>query len=193
MISPQTGEKDGLFGGVKPVTKWAEVQDLSGVFYSLEIARDRDFFDIVLSKDSLINPAYALTDLESLPRGKYFWRVRAIDRALNKSPWSTGFILQSGIIPIWLVFLLVVIVLASFGGGGYGYFIYRKKQVSEAPEQVHVTRPEIGAVPALQPRPPQTPVLTAPPRRALPSPFRKTRESSAEEQTQLKLILDFVR
>jgi hypothetical protein len=76
------------------VFDWEDVDDPSGVVYSLEIAISRDFTpsDMVLQKGGLTESEYALTEAEQLkPTQKnepYYWRVKAIDGASNESEWS---------------------------------------------------------------------------------------------------------
>ena len=197
LLSPKDGDKGGLFGGFKPTQKWAEVEDPSGVSYSLVIARDPDFLDVVLEQEGLEKPIYVLKEEEALSRGKYYWRVKAIDQALNESPWSEGFVVQSGVVPIWLIPLVLVLGMVASGAGAYAFVRSRRRQPPPRvmmPDVVQITRPELGTIPALPSQaPPVSPTPTAPPRRALPSPFRRNREPSPEEQARLQLAVDFVR
>ena len=202
LLSPKDGDKGGLWGGFAPTQKWSEVEDPSGVSYSLVIARDQDFSDVVLEREGLAKPIYVLTEEEALSRGKYYWRVKAVDQAANESEWSAGYVVQSGIVPIWVIPLLVVLGLVASGSGAYAFLRFRRAQPPPRimmPEAVQITRPELGTVPALPgevtPTAPTvtTPTVTAPPRRALPSPFRRNREPSPEEQARLQLAVDFIR
>jgi hypothetical protein len=74
-----------------PALDWSDVTDPSGVTYTLELARDATFADILLQK-ALSVSAYQLTEEEKLePAGKdkpYYWRVRATDGAHNESDES---------------------------------------------------------------------------------------------------------
>ena len=197
LLSPKDGDKGGLFGGFTPTQKWTEVEDPSGVSYSLVVSRDPDFLDVVLEREGLEAPTYALTEEEALSRGKYYWRVKAVDRAFNESPWSEEFVVQSGIIPIWVIPLVVVLCLVASGSGAYAFLRFRRAQPpprTMMPETVQITRPELGTVPALPGEvTPTAPTVAAPARRALPSPFRRNREPSPEEQARLRLAVDFIR
>lgn len=78
-----------------PITfKWQGVTDPSGVTYTLQVAKDKDFASIVLEKKGLTQPEYTLTEDERLGSTKkdapYWWRVRAIDGASNMSGWSAA-------------------------------------------------------------------------------------------------------
>jgi hypothetical protein len=55
--------------------------------------------------------SYALTDAEALPYGTYYWRVKAVDGALNDSGWSASSTFKAGLLPTWA--LIVIIVLAA--------------------------------------------------------------------------------
>jgi len=175
--SPENGDRGGLLGGFQPEAQWSEVVDPSGVRYTLQIAKDSDpeFLNPVLEKVGLESPRYALSEEEALSRGKYLWRVRAVDKASNEGPWSNTFKVQSGIIPLWVILTLVGLGLLASGGGAYAYINNRRMQAREEaviPEFVRILQPE--AVPAMA-APTTAAALAAPPRRALPSPFRRSR------------------
>ena len=187
---PRDGASGGFLGGFKPRTKWQDVEDPSGVRYTLQIATDRDFDDVVLEKAGLEKPRYTLAAAEKLPRGIYFWRVRAIDRASNQSSWSNAYELQSGMMPIWLLSVLVAIGFLGSGGGAYVFYQGRKRaRESAIPDLVQLLPPRV--TPALGAAP-SAPGLPAPSRRALPSPFRGARVLSVEEQARLEHVVVFV-
>jgi hypothetical protein len=201
--APNNESSGGLFGGFRPVTRWLRVEDPSGVTYTVQVASDPDFMDIVVERNGLPNPSYALAEAEALPRGKYFWRVKAVDGAFNESPYSNVFVMNSGIIPVWVVPAVVVLGLLASGGGAYAYYtrVYRPRKLAQEapafPEFVRITRPEIAAPASQAPTSTaaSTPALSAP-RRALPSPFRgrgKGPRLSPEEQARLQMVVDFVR
>ena len=188
---PNDGSSGGFFGGFQPATNWSPVEDPSGVTYTLQIAADRDFDQIILEKEDLENPRYTLAEEEKLPRGDYFWRVKAVDKASNESEWSNSNALASGLIPIWLLVMLVALGLVVTGGGAYAFFNSRRAVREEPipPEFIRILQPE--AAPAIA-APTAAPSLAAPVRRALPSPFRRARGLSPEEQARLQLVVDFV-
>jgi len=84
-IQPRA-ERFGLMGSKIVKFEWTPVADESGVTYTLEIARDLNFFPLEpgMRKTELTQT----TSLISMPPGTYYWRVRAIDLAGNESPWS---------------------------------------------------------------------------------------------------------
>lgn len=69
---------------------WQGVSDPSGVSYSLVVASDADFSNVLLTKEGLTDSEYSLSDEEILPPGEtaYYWRVKAVDGAYNTSEWS---------------------------------------------------------------------------------------------------------
>jgi hypothetical protein len=98
--------------------EWYGVTDPSGVTYTLQIAKDKNFTDIVLEKEGLTKSEYTMTQtedekLESTEDGDgYWWRVRATDGALNMSNWSgtksfvVGVVGSIITIPTWANYLL---------------------------------------------------------------------------------------
>ena len=197
--SPENGDRGGLLGGFQPEAQWSEVVDPSGIRYTLQIAKDDDpeFLNPVLEKVGLESPRYALSEEEALDRGKYLWRVKAVDKASNEGPWSNSFTVQSGIIPVWVIPTLVVLGLLASGGGAYAYINNRQRRAKEEavmPEFVRILQPEAApALAAPTAATATTAALAAPPRRALPSPFRRSRGLSPEEQARLQMVVDFVR
>jgi len=108
---------------------WEDVTDPSGVTYSLQIATDEDFSDIVLEKTGIKTSGYTLTKEEKLESTKkdapYYWRIQAVDGASNESGWTapgtfyTGFAFDFSGWPMWLAIGLgglLLIVLVFFIG-----------------------------------------------------------------------------
>jgi hypothetical protein len=201
--SPDDGGRGGLLGGFKPTTRWTPVEDPSGVVYNLQLATDPEFSDIVLEKKGVASPTYKLTGEEALARGKYYWRVQAVDGAFNAGPFSSVHELNSGIIPIWLFSAMVALGLIASTGGAYAYYtrVYLPKKMTQQapvfPEFVRISRPQITA-----PAPPPAAASSAPalsaPRHALPSPFRRGGSSPSrsgvtpEQRARLRMVVDFV-
>ncbi|MCK4723951.1 MAG: hypothetical protein KAT75_11635, partial [Dehalococcoidia bacterium] len=98
-----------------------DVDDPSGVTYTLQIASDADFTAIVLEKEDLTDSDYNLTGVETLQptvkEAPYYWRVKAIDGAFNESQWSTSrsfYIVSATGFPDWAKITLIVFgVLAA--------------------------------------------------------------------------------
>ena len=83
-----------------PALEWPAVTDPSGVTYRLEVAEDEGFASIVLAKKGLTEPEYKLTVEEANTINKtghfYYWRVKAVDGALNESEWSASGLFHIG-------------------------------------------------------------------------------------------------
>jgi hypothetical protein len=93
---------------------WGDVTDPSGVSYTLQVASDVDFNNLLVDKQGLPLSEYTLTEDEKLaPAGKkaYYWRVRAVDGASNEGEWS-------------VVGLFYVGSSVTAMAGGVGYILY---------------------------------------------------------------------
>ncbi|MBM4452865.1 MAG: hypothetical protein FJ024_10410, partial [Chloroflexi bacterium] len=84
-IQPRS-DRFGWMGSKVVKFEWTEVSDESGVIYTLEIAKDLNFFPLEpgMRKTGLTKAVC----LVSMPPGTYYWRVKAIDGAGNESPWT---------------------------------------------------------------------------------------------------------
>ncbi len=71
---------------------WEDVEDPSGVTYTLNIASDEDFTSVMLERKGLTESEYTISGEEKLAPTKkdapYYWRVRAVDGASNGSEWT---------------------------------------------------------------------------------------------------------
>ena len=114
----------------QPITfDWRDVSDPSGVTYTLQVATDKDFTDIVFEEVGLTESKYTMeTELESTKKDEpYWWRVKAIDGVGNESGWTgagsfdVGFVFE---MPTWAIFLLI-----GLGGVALffiGFFVGRR-------------------------------------------------------------------
>ena len=85
-----------------PQLGWSDVTDPSGVTYELQIASDSGFSSVVLDRSGLGVSEYTLTGGEALLDAKYYWRVKAVDKAGNESDWTSGWSLTvDTVAPIW--------------------------------------------------------------------------------------------
>ncbi len=104
---------------------WEDVEDLSGVIYTLQIASDKYFTTIVLEKKGLTNSEYTITEeekLEPTEKEAYYWRVKAADSAFNESEWTTPGLFYVGFsrtsIPGWVLYIWIglgILLLAILG------------------------------------------------------------------------------
>jgi hypothetical protein len=92
---------------------WDDATDPSGVSYTLQIAADESFTDIVLEKTELAESEYTLTEEEKLEptsnEAPYYWRVRAVDGAENASDWTTPgpFYVRSTFFKGWIRYAVI--------------------------------------------------------------------------------------
>ncbi|MCX6009996.1 MAG: IPT/TIG domain-containing protein, partial [Chloroflexi bacterium] len=113
IVSPKDGSRVGLFDRAAPTFDWIDVSDPSSVYYSLQVSSQSDFATTLLSKEDLVESKYTLTDAEALLRGKYYWRIKAVDGAGNDSGWTTPILVKIGLMPLW-AFILVAVVAVAF-------------------------------------------------------------------------------
>jgi hypothetical protein len=106
-LLPATGAK------VKPQPSfgWQSVTDPSDVSYTLQIAADTDFSNMILQKQGLTKSEYTFTKTEKLSATKkeapYYWRIKAIDGALNESAWSAPSSFYVSSFPDWARYTLI--------------------------------------------------------------------------------------
>ena len=108
---------------------WEDVTDKSSpVTYALQIATDEDFTAdaIVLEKTELAKSEYILTEEEELElagqEAPYYWRVRAIDAALNEGVWTGAgeiYVAASFGFPRWALYTLLGIGAVIIFAIGY--------------------------------------------------------------------------
>jgi hypothetical protein len=119
LLLPESGTKVSE----TPTFGWEQVNDPSGVTYDFQVASDQNFSTLLIDKGGLTDPEYVVTAGESLlPTKKespYYWRVRAIDNADNKSQWSAkgSFFMGSTLAtpPGWVQWGLTGLGITLFG------------------------------------------------------------------------------
>ena len=101
---------------------WENVDDPSGVTYTLQIATDVDFNTVVLEKEDLTSSEYFITEgevlLPTMKEAPYHWKVKAVDGAFNESEWSTPMSLYIGssfTLPDWAKGILIGIGVLLIG------------------------------------------------------------------------------
>ncbi len=106
----------------QPITfDWSDVTDASmPVTYSLQVATDASYGNIVIDKMGLAGSEYTLLEEEELePVGKdspYYWRISSTDAASNSSDWgpSATFYIGGGW-PGWLMWLWIGLGALTLG------------------------------------------------------------------------------
>ena len=108
LLAPENDSRQGS----RPTLDWQAVNDLSGVTYTLQIATDPSFSNIVLQKSGLSEPAYSLVATERLGAAgrdaPYYWRVRAVDLASNASGWSATGTFYVWTFPLWAILVISI-------------------------------------------------------------------------------------
>ncbi len=110
---------------------WEDVEDLSGVTYTFQVASDADFTTIVLEKKGLTDSQYTITKeakLESTTEeAPYYWRIKAVDGASNESEWTPPGLLYVDLprtsIPRWDVGVWALGICIGIGIVGLLLFI----------------------------------------------------------------------
>ena len=111
---------------------WSAVTDPSGVTYTLQVATDATFANIILERKDLTTPTYQLTEVQRLKsvskKEPYYWRVKATDGAFNESDWTkpqpffVGFVLATwGLYTIFGFIGLLIGVLGFWLGRRTSY------------------------------------------------------------------------
>lgn len=123
---PANDSRVGLFRKQTPTFEWSEVTDDSGVTYNLEIGTSADFTPVLISRTGLTEASYTLTGAEALDYGTYYWRVKAIDGALNDSGWSIAYSFKSCLLPFWASIVIAALIVALIGS--LVYFLVRRRR-----------------------------------------------------------------
>jgi hypothetical protein len=125
MLVPEAGKK------AKAFFDWSDVTDDSGVTYTLQVATDTAFTNILLEKTGLAVSEYTVLKTEMLNAVSkdtpYYWRIKATDQAFNDSSWtaaspfymSFGFSLPQAVI-------YIIIVVAALGLATFTFWLGRK-------------------------------------------------------------------
>ncbi|MBI2836505.1 MAG: hypothetical protein HYX85_02290 [Chloroflexi bacterium] len=129
LLQPLTGIKADRL----PTLDWSDVSDPSGLTYTLELATDAGFANVLIRKQGLTASAYTLTEAEKLKsvssKRPYHWRVKAIDSASNESPWAAsstffvGLVLQSW---AWVIIIAGAAIVLGVAGYVIGLMIRRR-------------------------------------------------------------------
>lgn len=94
---------------------WTDIEDPSGVTYTLQVALDADFTTIVLQREGLLDSEYTITEEEKLESTEkeppYYWRVKAVDSTSSESDWTPSGLFYVGFhwtsIPSWAVYIWI--------------------------------------------------------------------------------------
>ena len=131
LISPPDGSRVGFIGRFRPTFEWSEVFDISGVYYSLQIATSANvtatgFVNPIVSIPNIVGTNYTLEKTEALPYGTYYWIVQAVDGAENESGWTAAYSFRAGLLPLWAFIVIIVAIAAGIGTPVY-FFVIRRR------------------------------------------------------------------
>ena len=93
--------------------RWGGVTGGSDVTYILQISNSPDLSTYVWSRSDIETSSYILPEEEALPKGTYYWWVKAVDNYGNESPWSDSGSFRVSPIPIWVWVIVGVVVLVG--------------------------------------------------------------------------------
>jgi hypothetical protein len=118
--------EEGIKSKSEAYFDWEDVDDPSGVTYTLWISSDANFTTTVLKKEGLTSSEYTITEEEKLEsvskKEPYYWGVKAIDDASNEGLWAprqsfyVGFFFT---MPTWAIYLLFGIGALLLGVLGF--------------------------------------------------------------------------
>lgn len=95
--------------------QWQAITSDNDITYTLEISETADFDRGITSRSGIEELSYQLTEEEALPKGTYYWRVKAVDSYGNESEFSDSdystFTLSP--IPTWVWVVVGVVVLVG--------------------------------------------------------------------------------
>ena len=112
---------------------WEDVDDPSGITYTLQVGNDANFSAIVLEKTGLTQSEYTITEEEKLESSEtdtpYYWRVKATDGAFNEGKWTIPILFyvalpQQEVTPNWILYIGIgfgVLVL-----GVLGFWVFKR-------------------------------------------------------------------
>jgi hypothetical protein len=176
-----------------PSFTWTKITAGSPVTYTFQLDSDPEFSN-PLEKSGLTVTKYTLSRGEALPRGDYYWRIKAIDAAGNESPWSQTQYLKSGLIsPVLFTFILILIIAALAVGLYYFLTKVLPKRRARAATSPEIVIPEIVNAEFKQI---DSGKSALPWRLALPQAPQQAKGSktlSSEDQARLKVIIDFAK
>jgi hypothetical protein len=191
-ISPADGKRIGFISSTTPTFTWAKVTSANPVSYTFQLDSDPEFSN-PLEKSGLTVTKYTLSNADALPRGEYYWRVKAVDIVSNESPWSQPWSFKSGLMSPALFIPILIVVIAALIVGGYFLItrvILRRRRAAASSE---IVIPEIVNADFRQV---EGEKRTLPWRLALPQAPQQSKGSktlSSEDQARLRTIIDFAK
>ncbi len=128
LLSPEVAGNTGA----RAHFDWLEVSDDSGISYTLQVGVDSDFNVVLLNKTGLEDSEYTLSQEERLEPVQedtpFYWRVKAVDGALNESGWANPRLFYIGFswssLPTWAWYSLGIVAVTVLAI--VGYWLWKK-------------------------------------------------------------------
>ena len=110
---PTSPEDESKLRSGRVTFEWLGITSGSNITYILQISETADFTSIFQPQSGIEELSYQLTEEETLPKGTYYWRVKAVDDYGNESPWSDSRKFTASPIPTWVWVVVGVVVLVG--------------------------------------------------------------------------------
>jgi len=91
--------------------QWQGITGGSEITYTLQISETAGFTSIFRSSSGIEELSTQLPKEYALPKGTYYWRVKAVDDYGNESPWSDSSSFTASPIPTWVWVVVGLVVL----------------------------------------------------------------------------------
>jgi hypothetical protein len=114
------GTLNRIYTKTPTILDWSYGEGFSKANYILQIAQDDAFSSLVLTEENLDSSQYNLSEDGMLPKGIYYWRVKAVDTRDNESEWSETYRLEVISMPaivsaLSIICLVLIIAAIAFG------------------------------------------------------------------------------
>jgi len=110
---PISPEKENKLRSGQITFRWGGITGGNDVTYILQISDSPDLATYVWHKSDIGTSSYTLPKEEALPKGTYYWWVKAVDNYGNESPWSSPSSFTVSPIPTWVWVVVGIVVLVG--------------------------------------------------------------------------------
>ncbi|MGA8849435.1 MAG: fibronectin type III domain-containing protein [Dehalococcoidia bacterium] len=110
---PISPEKDNKLRSGEITFRWGGITSGSNITYILQISNSPDVATYVWRKADIETSTYTLSGNETLPKGTYYWWVKAVDNYDNESLWSNSSSFTVSPIPTWVWVVVGIVVLVG--------------------------------------------------------------------------------
>jgi hypothetical protein len=117
------GTKHRIYTRTPTILDWSYGEGFSKANYILQIAQDDAFSSLVLNEENLDSSQYNLSEDGMLPKGIYYWRVKAVDTRDNESEWSETYRLEVTSMPVIVLVLSIVCLVLIIAAIAFGILL----------------------------------------------------------------------